>query len=243
MGPLLLFVDDDNELQADFLEEAIRLAAQYEFLGVFGAGVLDPEYEREPPPQLIERVRMLAIRSVNDVVWSGNPRDYTCMPFGAGMCVKRPVAMAYERLLEALGVNDVVDRQGQRLFSGGDDLFSWAATGMGLGFGLFPGLRLKHLIGASRLDLTYFLRLTHDHTYSHAVLRYLLTGAEPRRFEFFGIARLILHWFRNGRYSTHCQWVTLKAETQARSFLADRQLRPLPPLGTLVSSTDRNSIA
>jgi len=242
-GDLLLFVDDDNELAPDFLSETIRVATEYPYLGVFGAGVLVPEFEVEPPPELKDRVRMLALRTVSEVVWSGNPRDFSCMPFGAGMCVTRQVGLAYERLLDALGVSDVVDRQGQRLFSGGDDLFSWAAAGIGLGFGLFPRLRLTHLIGASRLELPYFLRLTHDHIYSHAVLKFRLSGTQPRRIDFFRLVRVMLHFLRNGRYSAQCQWAALKAEDQASRFLTTKCLEPLPPLSTIMQSVRPASLS
>ena len=87
----------------------------------------------------------------------------------------------YQQLVYGLGVSDVVGRHGERLSAGDDELFSWAASGAGQGFGVFPELRVTHLILARRLGHGYFLRLTHDHAFSHSVLRYLLTGAKPRR--------------------------------------------------------------
>ena len=48
-GKLLVFVDDDNLLAPDFLDQATAISAWCPALGVFGAGVLEPEFETQPP--------------------------------------------------------------------------------------------------------------------------------------------------------------------------------------------------
>jgi hypothetical protein len=47
-GELAVFVDDDNVLAPDFLEQARVISARYPHLGVFGAGNLEPEFEVQP---------------------------------------------------------------------------------------------------------------------------------------------------------------------------------------------------
>src|SRR6516162_144183 len=44
-GELLVFVDDDNLLAPDFLARVTAMSARYPGLGVFGAGILEPEFE------------------------------------------------------------------------------------------------------------------------------------------------------------------------------------------------------
>src|ERR1700747_34864 len=44
-GGLLVFVDDDNVLAPDFLDRAKAISARCPNLGVFGAGILEPEFE------------------------------------------------------------------------------------------------------------------------------------------------------------------------------------------------------
>jgi glycosyltransferase involved in cell wall biosynthesis len=226
-GGLLVFVDDDNVLAPDFLKQALKLSAVHPHLGVLGAGALEPEFEVPPPAELLTRLNMFAIRTVPAAVWSNNPKDYSCMPMGAGLCVTRRIAAEYQQLLDRLDVSQVVDRRGAKLFSGGDDLFSWASVGAGLGFGIFPELRVKHLMLAKRLNHAYFLRLSRDHSFSHGVLRYLLTGAKPRKIDHFQYVRLFLHRLRNGKFSVQCQWAQLQGEDNACKFIADHQLRPL----------------
>jgi glycosyltransferase involved in cell wall biosynthesis len=231
-GELIVFVDDDNVLCEDFLCQAWAAMTRHPYLGVLGAGVLEPEFEVTPPAELLPKLNMYAIRSVPKSIWSSNPLDYSCMPMGAGLCVTRDVAEKYLQLIARLNVSELVDRREQYLYSGGDDLFSWAASWAGRGFGIFPQLRVRHLMLAKRLNQTYFRRLSRDHTFSHGVLRYLLTGAEPKRVTIFECVRLLLHWLRNGKFSTQCQWAGLKGEEGAGRFIAEHRLQPISGMQT-----------
>jgi hypothetical protein len=113
------------------------------------------------------------------------------------------------------------------LFSGEDDLFSWAAAADGRGFGIFPELRITHLISAGRLNRGYFVRLIHDHAFSHGVLSYLLAGLPPRRSGPDRYVRLLLHGIRKGRFSMRCRRAALRGEDAAARFLSENGLRPL----------------
>jgi glycosyltransferase involved in cell wall biosynthesis len=226
-GGLLVFVDDDNILAPDFIEQARSISARYPFLGVFGAGSLLPEFEIPPPAELLDRVHLLAVRSVPSVVWSNNAADGESIPWGAGLCVTRQIATQYLTLVENLNVTAVLGRRGQRLFSGEDDVFSWASARGGQGFGLFPELRLTHLIWAGRLNQLYFVRLIEDHTFSHAILRYLLAGVRPKRIEWARYLHLVLHRFKNGQFSMRCQWAALRGEESATRFIDKNRLHPI----------------
>ena len=114
-GELLVFVDDDNVLAADFLERATAIAARFPGLGVFGAGILQPEFEVQPPVELHSLLKLLALRSEPSALWSNNTKDADSIPWGAGLCVARRVANFYRQLVLDLGIAAVLDRRGQRL--------------------------------------------------------------------------------------------------------------------------------
>src|SRR6516164_8039420 len=88
-GELLVFVDDDNLLAQDFLQHAAAISAQFPVLGAFGSGILEPEFEVQPPPELHSKFHLLALRRVASALWTNNPRDSECKPWGAGLCVTR----------------------------------------------------------------------------------------------------------------------------------------------------------
>lgn len=226
-GQLLIFVDDDNVLSPDYLSVAVATMAAHPFLGVVGAGVLAPEFEVKPSSTVKEMLPQLALRTVQVSHWSNNVMDSPTLPWGAGLCVRREVAQHYLTLVEALTTASVLDRRGQQLFCGGDDLFSWAGVELGYGFGIFPELRITHLISAGRVEANYLLRLVHDHSFSHGILRYLLVGAKPQPF---GLARrvhFLLHGIRNGSFSMKCHFETARGESDAIEFIGREKVVPL----------------
>ena len=224
---LLVFVDDDNLLTPNYLQTARGILRAHPYLGAFGAGVLEPEYEERPSRELLPYLRMMAIRRVDASLWSNNPKDFESIPCGAGLCVTRKVADYYSRLVDQLNVSEILDRREEHLFSGGDDLVSWASAGLKQGFGVFPELRLTHLISAERLRHRYVLRLIHDHAYSHSVLRHLLAGIKDEQMTPLEYVRLFLHGVRNGLFSMRCQWAEVRGREQARRFVAERELQPV----------------
>jgi glycosyltransferase involved in cell wall biosynthesis len=226
-GSLLVFVDDDNVLAPNYLELASAILGQHPFLGAFGSGALEPEFEVPIPQELQSRLDTLAVRTVRSILWSNNIEDYRCFPWGAGLCVTRQVVTRYIQLIEQFNATGVIDRQGKRLFSGGDDIFSWAAVAVGRGFGIFPELRITHLISADRLTQSYFLRWCRDHSYSHGVLMYLRKGMRPEHVGLTGYARILLHGFRHGIFSARCLWEVEQGRASAAHFIVQANLSPI----------------
>lgn len=224
-GNLLVFVDDDNLLAPDYLEQAETIVAQHPHLGVFGAGILEPEFELPPPAELLPRLDLLALRRVSSALWTNNGEDSKCIPWGAGLCVARRIADFYPKFLGYLNVTEVLDRRGQQLLCGGDAAFSWASVRLGLGFGLFPELRITHLIFAGRLNRQYFLRLVHGNSFSNSVLSYSVAGIQPRRIDFYRCLHLVLHGLRNGIFSMRLQWAASRGQHHAARFIAEKEVR------------------
>ncbi len=165
-GNLLVFIDDDNVLAPVYLEKAAAIFASNSHIKVFGAGILEPEFEEEPAAILRPWLGMLGIRVVSRPAWTNNVADYFCTPWGAGLCVPRQIATLYSQCVRELQTSEVLDRHGESLFCGGDDLFSWLSVGNDSGYGIFPELRITHLISAGRVQQEYIVRLVRDHTLS-----------------------------------------------------------------------------
>jgi glycosyltransferase involved in cell wall biosynthesis len=226
-GGLLVFVDDDNLLAPDFLDQATAISARFPVLGVFGPGILEPEFEVQPPPEVRPYLNLLALRSESSARWTKDARDAQCRPWGAGLCVTRHVANLYCQFVADLGITAVLDRRGERLFFGGDDLFSRVAARVGLWFGVFPELRITHLIPAGRLHQHYLLRLIHNHALSHGVLAYMLDAIQPRRIDVVRYVHLLLHATKNGLFSMRCQWAESRGLHDAAKFILANRLKPL----------------
>lgn len=230
-GDVLVYVDDDNVLAPDYLRTVVGLFETHPFLGAIGPGLIEPEFAIKPPPQLEPYLVLLALRSCRQALWSNNPTNLTCVPWGAGLCVTRPVARAYERLVAQINMDGLLDRRGQRLFGNGDVAFSWAAAQIGKGFGVFPQLRVTHLIRAERLTHSYLLQLTHDCNFSNTVSDYLVLGVTPptarRRLK--EVLLLLLRALRRGPFALRMGLATMRGADQGRELIKLRQLRPLFP--------------
>jgi glycosyltransferase involved in cell wall biosynthesis len=171
-GDLLVFVDDDNVLDPDYLQIAQRVAEQKPFLGSW-SGQCRPEFEQRPPEWTRRYWGNLVIRQFDQDVWSNLPRLAQTMPCGAGLCVRRDVALHYLHLYESGRRSILLDRVGELLISGGDNDLAACACDSGLGVGLIAALNLTHLIPPERLTERYLIRLTDGIYYSAVVISYL----------------------------------------------------------------------
>src|SRR5262249_28767497 len=168
-------------------------------------------------------------------LWSNNVNDSRCIAWGAGLCVTRRTAAAYLEFIGQLATWNVLDRRGTDLNCGGDDLFSWVSVWTGRGFGVFPGLRITHLLRAERLTESYIVRLRYAHAYSHGILRYMVFGEEPSAPSLVKAIQILLHGVYRGRFSMRCLWAMARGTRAARRYLRDSGLRPVKHL-TLVGS-------
>jgi glycosyltransferase involved in cell wall biosynthesis len=227
-GGLLVFVDDDNVLAPDYLEHAAAIPASYSHIGVFGTGMLQAEFEEEPE-KVVRPWLGIGIQSriVSRPTWTNNVTDYFCTPWGGGLCVPRRFATRYSQIVRELRISNVLDRNGQNLFCGGDDLFSWLCVGSDTGFGIFPQLRITHLISAGRVRQDYLVRLEHGHSFSLAVLRYMVYGTTPRPATVLRRFRIIAHGLKKGWFSMRCNWARSRGTADAIQFISEQRLQPL----------------
>lgn len=168
-GDLFVFVDDDNVLDPDFLEVALRVARERRHLGSW-SGQCRGGFE-EPPPAWTRRYwGNLVIREFAEDKWSNLPRLPETMPCGAGLCVLREVALHYLHLNESGKRSVQFDRTGTSLLSGGDNDLAACACDLGLGVGLVSALKLTHLIPPVRLTEDYLARLAEGIAFSSVLL-------------------------------------------------------------------------
>jgi len=171
-GDLLVFVDDDNVLDTDFLETALHIAESKPFLGSW-SGQCRPEFEMPPPEWTRRYWGNLVIREFDKDVWSNLPRLPESMPCGAGLCIRRSVAQHYLHLHKSGKRAFQFDRTGNSLLSGGDNDLAACACDIDLGVGLIAALKLTHLIPPERLTEDYLTRLAEGIYFSAVVLAHL----------------------------------------------------------------------
>ena len=178
-GEIVVFVDDDNILAVDYLTNALDIAKNYLFLGAWGGSCV-AEYEITPPIWFLDYEGNIAVRKVEEIIWSNQYFDYKATPVGAGMCVRKSVADKYSERLKTDAQSQSLDRKGDSLMSCGDHDIAWTSITMGLGMGVFPSLELIHIIPEFRLQKDYILRLLEGDACSSTIMRAKLLGEMPR---------------------------------------------------------------
>jgi glycosyltransferase involved in cell wall biosynthesis len=169
---IIVFVDDDNILDYDYLENVLAISLDNPNIGAWG-GQIHAEYEIPPEAWAKNYLWMLAIRELKIDRWSNIPYCYDSAPCGAGLCVKRSVAEEYSTLLKSSPERQNLDRKGQSLMSCGDVDLACTACDIGLGTGVFTCLELTHIIPAKRLQQDYLLRLAEANGYSTVIVESL----------------------------------------------------------------------
>jgi glycosyltransferase involved in cell wall biosynthesis len=174
---LLVFVDDDNVLESNYLAHVLAISSEHPQLGAW-SGNVRLEFDEPPPEWTKPYWRFLAERSVPADAWSCSTSDTPSTPFGAGMCVRRRVGVVYRNQLVESSMRRELDRKGHALTSGGDTDLALTACDLGLTAGVFARLELIHLIPTHRLTEDYLLRLCRGLAMSWMLLR-LVRRAYP----------------------------------------------------------------
>ena len=166
---ILVFVDDDNVLDPDYLEVAYNISQNYPFIGAWG-GQLEGEFETPPPEWTKLYLHYLGIREFADDQWSNLLHQHETTPCGAGLCIRKKIAEQYAEMIQKDSKRLSLGRKGKLLTSCEDTDLAFTACDMGFGTGQFTALKLKHLMPSDRLEEAYLLRLIEGLTYSHVVL-------------------------------------------------------------------------
>ncbi|WP_162343321.1 glycosyltransferase [Cyclobacterium salsum] len=166
----ILFVDDDNCLEKNYLALALQTMESNPLLGVLGAGKILPEYEEEPSLNIQYFSNMLALRDEKRSYYSSEINWNKAIPYGAGMFIRRCIALDYVSSYRNRMFTKSLGRIGNVLLSGDDvDLALHACKNQYLA-GVIPELEVIHLIPKKRLASKYLIEIAKGHAYSHYIL-------------------------------------------------------------------------
>ena len=177
---LIVFVDDDNVLDPNYLSEALKIATEWPRLGIWGSGVITAEYEALPTEYVSTLTPYLALRHATKASWSNVFPCVEATPWGAGMCIRRIVATEYHKMNEDSRIL-ISSRRGKKILLSGEDVeMSNVACSIGFGMGVFPELKLTHLITKERVSPQYLLKLFQGTSTSNLLLAYKWKGNIPK---------------------------------------------------------------
>ncbi len=167
----LLFCDDDNWLDSNYIQNFQLNLLKFPKLSIVGCGVSAAYYEEQPEQWFYKLQYLCAIFDLSkenkETVISNNISEetYIC---GAGMFIKKSVILEYYE-------NEIfilTDRVGSTLSSGGDTDITLYALRNNYSVGQFTNLRIQHYIPKFRTSKKYLLKLLEGITFSFALLDY-----------------------------------------------------------------------
>jgi glycosyltransferase involved in cell wall biosynthesis len=194
---VLIFVDDDNVLNSDYLEIVLRISKQWTMLGSWGGQTI-PKFEEQPPDWTKSYWSYLAIREFDQDKWS-NLYLGQITPCGAGLCVRKVVAEKYLSLVNNDSRRMNLGRKGKVILSSEDIDLAYTSCDIGLGMGLFTSLKLTHLMPANRLKEEYLLKIVEGSTYSQVILDSLRGIIPPKRSLASNLLLQIRRWSMDSR--------------------------------------------
>lgn len=150
----IIFCDDDNWLNNNYLQTVFEIFNEHEDVGIIG-GWGEAVCEKEPPTWFLNLHGQYYACS-KQYVQSGKVLHRNGVVYGAGMGMRKSV---FIRLQQAGFQFSLTDRQGKSTVTGGDIELGLAARIAGYEIWYDERLRFKHFITASRLTWPYFVRL------------------------------------------------------------------------------------
>ena len=159
---IVVFVDDDNILNPDYLSTGLSLFSEHPGMGVAGGKTVG-SFEAEHAEWLKEFYGLVAVRTpdIEEVITNSLSGGYPAIcPIGAGMLVTADCFRHYYQSIKN-SRKVIQDRTGTNLSSGGDNEINIIALKSGFDIGYFSKLSLVHLINKGRLEIPYLKRLNY----------------------------------------------------------------------------------
>ncbi|HZT34178.1 MAG TPA: glycosyltransferase [Bryobacteraceae bacterium] len=173
-APILVFVDDDNHLDPDYLETGYRIACAQPALGAFG-GVSRGVFEARTAEW---KKRLLPFLGVRDYgprpITSREDRWGEWEPIGAGMVFRKEVGAKFIEMVRESRAARLLGRKGALLMSGEDSLIARAAYRLGYACSYQPELKMSHCMKARRMRAKVLAGTMLGHGRSYVLLRQVL---------------------------------------------------------------------
>jgi len=169
LSDLIVFVDDDNVLDANYLEEAFRFHQQHPEVGCFG-GKSIPEFETQPPDWFFETGINLGCQNYGNDLHISNYKTLGHQinqypekaPIGTGMVILKSAFLGYLEKVQNNAERIALGRRGTSLTSGEDNDIVLTLINNGYEIAYLPALKITHLIPQNRYSLNYLKKMAYE---------------------------------------------------------------------------------
>ncbi len=171
-GDIIIFVDDDNELAANYLIGLKCLFEQYQQVAVWGPGIINVDFIDGADSWIVKNMRGMFQYRQNKQTRFGSEQGWpNYYPAGSGLVIKKNVFELYQQQYKE-GKLTITGRKGEDLSSGEDSQIIWTAVKNGMSVGTSDLLSLNHIITKQRTSLEYIVKLNFNIAYSFYQAQY-----------------------------------------------------------------------
>ncbi len=168
-SPLILFVDDDNLLDNEFLKFASGFSEKYPEVGCFGGKSL-PVFETDPPSWFFKTGVDLGCQDFGNEIYisqfkksnyklSGYPAK---APIGTGMVISKKAFLEYYNDVKNNSARMALGRKGNDLTSGEDNDIVLTVVKKGFEIAYVPQLVVSHWIPVRRFSEKYLQKIAYE---------------------------------------------------------------------------------
>lgn len=160
----LIFFDDDNCPESNYLKGLETLLQIYPEVVCWGPGKINVKFIDEPNlTWLNDYKENFQEKNIDGTIIHSSTLYNSNFPTGTGMAIRKDIAFDYCRKVKA-GSYTLTDRSKNKLSSGGDVQIVLHAISLGYHVGVSSILQLIHCIDATKSNLKYLVR----HAYATA---------------------------------------------------------------------------
>ena len=254
IGETIVYVDDDNILDANYLRYAQQLLAADTSLGACGGKVIG-EFQTAPPEWFDSISVNLGLNDHGPEVkyysWVGLDRSQRTYPYGcaltAGIVLRRAAYQLYIDGFAADPVRHRLGRKGRCLSSGEDNDIVLTLMSSGYRLAYFPHLMIRHLIPSRRVSPSYLASLGYAGYRSWYLVHHIhgITDAQPvppwtsphRKLLAFWRRRAWRSWPQFIAWRQECGWLDGRADVYRIKRRPHRYRNPIEKLNTTTFGT------
>lgn len=193
----ILWVDDDNELSPNYIEQGLNFIQLHPEVGCFGGKLVLPD-SISPKSWVLPFLPFLGIKDAGEnIIIQKADKWGPWEPPGAGSWVHRKVLDEYCRRARVGEEFFRLGRVGSSgLASGDDSVLMRGAYHVDMACAYVPQLQLLHHLNRKRFAIKYLVRLMKAYGASHVVLESILRGPQsvPNYYANIGVFFMMLLW-------------------------------------------------
>jgi len=187
---LIVFVDDDNALDPDYLEQALRIAHASPHVAAFG-GIARLRSDRPIADWMNPLIPYFGVRDYGSEPITSNDHNWgPWEPIGAGMAFRRDIALDFVRAVQTNPLAAKLGRNATSFICGEDSFLAKLAYPRGYSCSYQPSLRITHWIGANRFTAVNFAKTIEGIARAFVIYETVLGRPQPPRATFETIVEL-----------------------------------------------------